>query len=545
MRRYEDKLNLRVALMNAQGMSPCKKNEDCGCYVCNWRKMDEVPMVELDRRFEPFSGDKAKRAFKRVAPGYPVAEPHRDLDPCCMCMQCIPPPEWCADTTSKKYRNARQRYIEHPYPMTELEEIWHMRPVAHYEFDQMVYCIENNRPTEDEFEYDPALLIADESAGRVEGRPRRYVTVPVEMIVDFDMIDAVKQVFPMRMHLNATEGCFTVRHRRPANDKSGGEFVSHLAGISQHAPGAVVTCVDRELIKNFRPHQDLPSVEALTSTGIVSDAPQFLWNSIADGTTQQSDGENADEMEHQGVVESPDDLKDDDNHTTYGTNSGSADDVANDGNVEIPEDIENGADYNQDQAHEDGQVIEDDEEEDDDDDDEDDEDAEAIERMLRQMERDNANPLTRQYESLAWPKLNWDSDSDSESGSSDYDSDENPLLAQWMRDFRNHPEAFAYYNFLTHESDDEDTHQPIAYQNLQLELLFYIASRSPSDYQVFFNVPLSVRVDFRAALLFTALGPRFPLPPEIIRMIAAADPAVIHFAHLEGQSFINFPRISK
>ncbi|KAJ3156402.1 hypothetical protein HDU89_004184 [Geranomyces variabilis] len=544
MRRYEDKLHLRVELLDGNAMSPCKKTEDCGCYVCNWVKMDEVPMVELDRRFEPFSGDMAKRAFKRVAPDYPApASTHRGMDSCCKCMRGIPPPEWCADTTSKKYRNARERYIEHPYPMTELEEIWHMRPVAHYEFDRMVYGIENKRPSEDEFEYDPALLIADDSAGRVEGRPRRYVTVPVEMIVAFDMIDAVKQVFPMRMHLNATEGCFTVRHRRPANDKSGGEFVSHLAGISQHAPGAVVTCVDRELIKNFRPHQELPSVEALTSTGVVSDAPQFLWNSLADGTTQQSDGEDADEMEHQGVVESPDDLKNDDNHTTYGIGSGRADDVANDGNVEIPDDIENGAYDNQDQAHEGDQVIEDDEE-DDDNDDEDDEDAETIERMLRQMERDNANPLKRWYESLAWPKLNWDSDS--ESGSSDSDSDiENPLLAQWLRDLENHPKAWAHYNFLMHEWDDEDTHQPIAYQNLQLELLFYIASRSPSDYQVFFNVPLSVRVDFRAALLFTALGPRFPLPPEIIRMIAAADPAVIHFAHLEGQSFINFPRIYK
>ncbi|KAJ3173945.1 hypothetical protein HDU87_007267 [Geranomyces variabilis] len=284
VRCYKEELDLSYP--NRRQDRPCTKTSDCRCYVCSWAKVGERPMFELDERMEPWSLDR-KHLFICVQPGdndSPIAGQYNYM------------PNWCKDVTSRQYRNARLRYVQHPYPMTDFEKIWHIRPLRCYYNMSYGAGPEWDEVSDNRCHYDPALFSADDEAGYAGGKPVRYVTAAVQNIIDFDLINGARKVFPMRIHSSAAEGCFTVRHRRPSTDNST-EYISRLAGVSQYGPYPDVVCVDRELIRNFRPHADLPSVEGLTQMRGVQNHPQFLWNIAEEEDAYQADDENADDSE--------------------------------------------------------------------------------------------------------------------------------------------------------------------------------------------------------------------------------------------------------
>ncbi|KAJ3158251.1 hypothetical protein HDU86_002960 [Geranomyces michiganensis] len=472
------------------------------------QEVGEVPMFELDPRTLPFSLD-AKYIFRCETAG----ESGYRYD--------APPagPQWCQDPTSQKYRNARQRYVEHPYPMTEFEKIWHIRPMRVYHDDRPVMSAsEFGQYPKSRYHYDPALMCPDRAAGFVRNKPLRYVTEWVDHIIDFDLIDGAKRVFPMRIHANDVEGCFTVRHRRPAKDTKARLFLSRLAGISQDGPTcATVTCVDRELIKNFRPHSDLPSVEALTSVRRWGNhRAQFLFNVAAPEDT-------AGKGDEQSVVNSSNQYA---NQAKFARAQELDDQGVADSDVESQAQAHRGQNVDSEEDDDQSVVIS-----------EDDDDTEAD-----RGQNVDANRLTRYYPPPVWPKLKWDSDSESDTGADAWET----FWGECLRQRKKYPAVFEHYQEIMLEDCDWDEdeyveHEPSAYHNLQIELLFYIASRIPSGsaFETCVNVPMSVRVDFRAALVHAALGDR--LPAEIIRMIAAYEPAVIYYCHLKNQSFLHFP----
>ncbi|KAJ3161278.1 hypothetical protein HDU88_007373 [Geranomyces variabilis] len=66
----------------------------------------------------------------------------------------------------------------------------------------------------------------------------------------------------------------------------------------------------------------------------------------------------------------------------------------------------------------------------------------------------------------------------------------------------------------------------------QIELMFAIAARINEGSFTIFKVPHAVATDFKFALIKKAVGNRFLLPDELLRMIAGWDPAILHWRHV-------------
>ncbi|KAJ3168230.1 hypothetical protein HDU88_001669 [Geranomyces variabilis] len=514
-------------------------------------------MFELDERTEPWSLD-AKHIFRCIIPGNngsPEDDKYRIVDTFFQ----------ENDVNSKPYANALQRYIEHPYPKTKFEKVWGIRPVRIWRNNSPVTVQEWDCMPVWRYHYDPALL-----SKRLWASSNCYETAPVDEIIDFDLVDGERKIFPMRIHLSEQHNnCFTVRHRRPTTDGSVG-FVSKLAGVSQNAPGADVACLDRELIENFRLHAELPSVEALTGAEVhprVIHLKTWLdklgYDDCAAGeVAHEADNESApramrvaDGVAHRPHSESVAD------EVVRDTDEIMADEVARDTDEVMADEV--ARDTDEIMAYESSYSDTDDESATDElayDSSSGDTDEIMADEVAGDTDDENA---TDEYES------SYERDSEEEC---EAQSDEEcaPRRARRKRpaiygdglywapvkpsigwDPYFDPDSQRYRDAMDHYQDEMWERRPSGeeyelsirpYHHLQLEVLFALAARmSAPAFETYYRVPLAIRVHFRAALVHAALGDR--LPVEICRMIAAYDPAVIYHCHTEGQSFLTFPRV--
>ncbi|KAI8591439.1 hypothetical protein BDZ88DRAFT_470229 [Geranomyces variabilis] len=394
------------------------------------------------------------------------------------------------DVNSKPYANALQRYLEHPYPKTKFEKIWGIRPVRIWR---------NNTPaTLNEWDCMPSTIA---SPSVIDVRP------------------------PM-----AASGMFR------------GLQECHIM------PFADVACIDRELIENFRPHAELPSVEALTGAEVHPRVIRFKtsldklgYDDCAAGeVAHEADNESApramrvaDGVAHRPYSESLADevARDTDEimacESSYGdTDDESAtDESAYESSYGDTDEImaDEVAGDTDDESATDELAYESSYESDSEDECEAQFDEEGAPRCaLRKRPAMYGNGL---YWAPAKPSVGWDPYFD--------------LDSQRYRDAMDHYQDQMWERRFSGE-EYELSIRP--YHHLQIEVLFALAARiSAPSFETYYYVPLAIRMHFRAALVHAALGDR--LPAEICRMIAAYDPAVMYHCHTESQSFLTFPRV--